>query len=98
MSIFEAFNDISVAGFTKGIYAVIPLVGLLLVYKYNIVRKLVVLILLLIRKVFIRCFGNRNQLSVDRIITVNAAELEPSAMGNLYPKDAGVFLVEDNIV
>jgi hypothetical protein len=34
MSIFEAFNDISVAGFTKGIYAVLPLVGLLIVYKY----------------------------------------------------------------
>jgi hypothetical protein len=97
MSIFEAFNDISVAGFTKGIYAVIPLLGLLILYNYNIVRKLVVVIALLIRKLFIRCFGNRNQLSVDRTITVDAVELEPSAARNLYPKNASVFLIEENV-
>jgi hypothetical protein len=97
MSIFEAFNDISVAGFTKGIYAVLPLLGLLLLYNYNILRKFVVVIVILLRKLFIRCFGNRNQLAVDRIISVDAVELEPAAVRNLFPKNASVFLVQENV-
>jgi hypothetical protein len=97
MSIFEAFNDISLMGFFRSFRAMLPLLLVSLLFKFNIVRKVVVAVLILVRKIFTRCFRNRNELSVDRIITVNATELEPSAMENLYPKDASVFLVEDNV-
>jgi hypothetical protein len=95
-AIFEATNDTAYIDFLKVLYSLIVLITTLWA-PCMLVGKIFTLLVTLIRKFFIYCFGLRNRIRVDQraVRMLNAIEIDPSEFSdeNLEPRDPQVFLV-----